>query len=33
MKTQDANKANRFHILLTAEMILEVADAGIMVFD
>jgi hypothetical protein len=33
MKTLDTNKANRFHILLTAEMILEVADAGITVFD
>jgi hypothetical protein len=33
MKTLNTNKANRFHILLTAEMILEVADAGITVFD
>jgi hypothetical protein len=33
MKTKDTNAANRFHILLTAEMILEISDAGITVYD
>jgi hypothetical protein len=33
MKTEEANKANRFHILLTAEMVLEVSDGRIAVFD
>jgi hypothetical protein len=33
MKTERENQANRFHILLTAEMVIEVSDAGIAVFD
>jgi hypothetical protein len=33
MKTEQYNRANRFHILLTSEQILEVSDAGISVFD
>jgi hypothetical protein len=33
MKTEEANSADRMHILLTAEMVLEVSDAGITVFD
>jgi hypothetical protein len=35
MKTKSAkdNQADRFHILLTAEMILEVGDSGITVYD
>jgi hypothetical protein len=33
MKTSEANRANRFHILLTAEQILEVSDAGVAVLD
>ena len=33
MKTTEANVANRFHILLTAEMILEIGDSGITVYD
>jgi hypothetical protein len=33
MKTKDTNAANRFHILLTAEMILEISGAGITVYD
>jgi hypothetical protein len=33
MKTLENNKADRFHILLVAEMVLEVSDAGIAVFD
>ena len=35
MKTNAArdNQADRFHILLTAEMILEVGDSGITVYD
>ena len=33
MKTLDTNAANRFHILLTAEMILEIGDSGITVYD
>ena len=33
MKTLEANAANRFHILLTAEMILEIGDSGITVYD
>jgi hypothetical protein len=33
MKTEAANRAHRFHILLTAEMVIEVSDAGIAVFD
>jgi hypothetical protein len=33
MKTEENNKADRFHILLVAEMVLEVSDAGIAVFD
>jgi 16S rRNA C1402 (ribose-2'-O) methylase RsmI len=33
MKTEQSNRANRFHILLTSEQILEVSDAGISVFD
>ena len=33
MKTLDANKADRFHILLTAEMVLEIGDSGITTYD
>jgi hypothetical protein len=33
MKTEQSNRANRFHILLTSEQILEVSDAGISVYD
>jgi hypothetical protein len=33
MKTERDNAAHRFHILLTAEMVIEVSDAGIAVFD
>ena len=33
LNTLDANVATRIQILLTAEMILEIADAGITVFD
>ena len=33
MKTEQYNKANRFHILLTSEQILEVSDSGIQVYD
>jgi hypothetical protein len=33
MKTERENAAHRFHILLTAEMVIEVSDAGIAVFD
>jgi hypothetical protein len=33
LKTEEPNKADRIHILLTAEMVLEVSDAGISVFD
>jgi hypothetical protein len=33
MKTEEANRADRMHILLTAEMVLEVSDAGVTVFD
>ena len=33
MKTMDANKADRFHILLTAEMVLEIGDSGITTYD
>jgi hypothetical protein len=33
MKTEQANQADRFHILLTAEMVLEIHDGGITVFD
>ena len=33
MKTAQANRANRFHIVLTSEQILEVSDAGIQVYD
>jgi hypothetical protein len=33
MNTSEANRANRFHILLTAEQILEVSDAGVAVLD
>ena len=33
LKTGLPNKADRMHILLTAEQILEIADSGITVFD
>jgi hypothetical protein len=33
MKTAQANRANRFPIILTSEQILEVSDAGIQVYD
>jgi hypothetical protein len=33
MKTEEANVAQRFHILLTAAMVIEVSDVGIAVFD
>ena len=33
MKTAQANKANRFHIVLTAEQVLEVSDVGVSVYD
>ena len=33
MKTEQANKADRFHIMLTAEMVLEIGDSGITVYD
>ena len=33
MKTEQYNKANRFHILLTSEQILEVSDSGIQIYD
>jgi hypothetical protein len=33
MKTAAANKANRFHVVLTSEQILEISDAGIQFFD
>ena len=33
MKTAQANAANRFHILLTAEMVLEIGDSGITTYD
>jgi hypothetical protein len=33
LKTEQDNKADRIQILLTAEMVLEVSDAGIAVFD
>ena len=33
MKTAQNNKANRFHIILTAEQVLEVSDVGVSVYD
>ena len=33
MKTAQDNRANRFHIVLTAEQVLEVSDVGISVYD
>ena len=33
MKTEQANQADRFHIMLTAEMVLEIGDSGITVYD
>ena len=33
MKTLAANQADRFHILLTAEMVLEIGDSGITTYD
>jgi hypothetical protein len=33
MKTAATNRANRFHIVLTSEQILEISDAGIQFFD
>jgi hypothetical protein len=33
MKTEEPGKADRFHILLVAEMVIEVSDAGIAIFD
>jgi hypothetical protein len=33
MKTEVVHRADRFQILLVAEMVLEVSDAGISVFD
>ena len=33
MQTALDNKPDRIHILLTAEMILEISDSGITVFD
>jgi hypothetical protein len=33
MKTNDANRANRLHIFLTSEQLMEVSGSGITVYD